>query len=31
MKEFVELIRMVYVICPNSAPTARNLRKMSEK
>ena len=23
MKEFVKLIQMVYVICPNSAPTAR--------
>ena len=27
MKEFVELIRMVYSVYPNSTPTARNLRK----
>ena len=27
MKEFVELILMIYAICPNSTPTARNLRK----
>ena len=27
MKEFVELIRMVYAICPNSTPTARKVRK----
>ena len=26
MKEFVELVRMVYAIYSNSAPTARNLK-----
>ena len=31
MKEFVELILMVYAVCPNSTPTARNLRKRPEK
>ena len=31
MKEFGELIRMVYAIFPNSTPTARNLRKRPEK
>ena len=27
MKEFVELILIIYAVCPNSTPTARNLRK----
>jgi hypothetical protein len=31
MKEFVELIRMVYAIHLNLAPTARNLRKKTRK